>query len=81
MSKSKAPAIPNTHTLQVLMEEYLQMLHEAERGVRKVLSLDPTKEAFWDELSDLYPHLTMIESRSNSLQDEIDDLIAQLPEE
>jgi hypothetical protein len=81
MPRPKASAIPDTHTLQVIMEEYLEMLREAERGVKKVLSLDPNKEAFWDELSELYPHLTWVESRSSSIQEEIEDLIDELPED
>jgi len=81
MPRSKAPAIPNTNTLRVLLEEYLEMLHDAERGTKKVLSLDPSKEDFWDALSDLDPLLTLVESRSNSLQEESLDLVDQLPED
>jgi hypothetical protein len=44
MAKAKAPAIPDTHTLGRLMEEYLEMLHDAERGVRRLLALNPQKE-------------------------------------
>ena len=34
MAKVKTPAIPDTHTLRSLMEEYLEMLHDVERGVK-----------------------------------------------
>ncbi len=81
MPKLKAPSVPNTHTLRVLMEEYLQMLRDAERGVKKVLSLDPKKEEFWDELSELDPLLTLVESRSQSILEESLDLVDQLPED
>ncbi len=81
MPRAKTATIPDTHVLRVLMEEYQEMLRDAERGVKKALSLNPQKEDFWDELSDLYPVLTMVESRSNSLQDEIEDLTDQLPED
>ncbi len=81
MPKLKAPSVPNTHTLRVLMEEYLQMLRDAERGVKKVLSLDPKKEQFWDELSELDPLLTLVESRSQSILEESLDLVDQLPED
>ncbi len=63
------------------MEEYLQMLRDTERGVKKVLGLDPKKEEFWDELSELDPLLTMVESRSQSILEESLDLVDQLPED
>jgi len=81
MPKAKTPAVPDTHVLRGLMEEYLDMLREAERGVKKVLSLNPDKEEFWDALTDLDPQVTMIEARSKSIQEETDDLIEQLPED
>jgi hypothetical protein len=81
MSRTKTPAVPDTHALKVLMEEYLEMLREAERGTKKALSLDPHKEEFWDEVSSLAPRLTMIEARSKSIQEEILDLIDRLPED
>jgi predicted nucleic acid-binding Zn-ribbon protein len=63
------------------MEEYLEMLREAENGVRQSLRLDPENEKFWDELAELHPRLTTLEARSNSLQEEIEDLMAKLPED
>jgi len=81
MPKSKTPAIPDTQTLRVLLEEYQEMLRDAERGVKKLLALDPNKEEFWDALSELDPLFTLIESRSNSLQEESLDLLDQLPED
>ncbi len=81
MAKAKAPSVPDTHVLRVLMEEYLQILRDAERGVKKVLALDPQKEEFWDALSELDPLLTLLESRSNSIQEESLDLLDQLPED
>jgi len=80
MSKPKAPAVPNTHSLRVLMEEYREMLRDAERGVGRILALDPQNESFWDELSDLHPTLTLVESRSKGIVEEIEDLIDQLPD-
>lgn len=81
MAKSKAPSIPDTHVLRVLMEEYVQMLRDAERGVNKVLALDPQKEEFWDALSELDPLITLIESRSHSIWEESLALVDQLPED
>ena len=81
MPKAKAPTVPDTHVLKGLMEEYLDMLRDAERGAKKVLSLSPHKEEFWDALTDWEPQITMIEARSRSIQEEIDDLIDQLPED
>jgi hypothetical protein len=79
--KSKAHPVPDTHVLRGLMEEYLEMLRDAERGVKKVLSLNPQREEFWDALSDLDPQVTMIEARSKSIQEESLDLLDQLPED
>ena len=81
MAKAKTTTIPDTHVLKVLVSEYQQMLAEAQRGLTNLLSLDPQTEEFWDQLSELDPTITLIESRSNSLHEEIDDLIDQLPED
>ncbi|MHB8656090.1 MAG: hypothetical protein ACYDA9_19705 [Terriglobia bacterium] len=81
MPKSKTATVPDIHVLKGLMEEYLEMLREAERGVKKVLSLNPQNEEFWDELSELDPHLTMLGARTNSILEESLDLIDQLPED
>jgi hypothetical protein len=81
MAKAKTTTIPDTHVLKVLAREYQQMLAEAQRGLTRLLSLDPQTEEFWDQLSELDPTITLIESRSNSIREEIDDLIDQLPED
>ncbi len=81
MPKAKALAVPDTHVLQRLMEEYLDMLRQTERGVKKVLALNPQTEKFWDELSELAAHITMVEARSSSIVEETDDLIDLLPED
>lgn len=78
---AKTTTVPDTHVLKVLAQEYQQMLIQAQRGVEKLLSLDPQEEAFWDQLSELDPTVTLIESRSDSIHQEIDDLIDQLPED
>jgi len=79
--KPKTTAIPDTHVLKVLAQEYQQMLVEAQQGIKKLLSLDPQEEEFWDQLSELDPTIALIENRSNSIHQEIDDLIDQLPED
>ena len=78
--KAKNTTVPDVHVLKVLAQEYRQMLMEAARGVTKLLSLDPEEEEFWDHLSEIDPTITLIESRSNSIHQEIDDLIDQLPD-
>ena len=78
---AKTTTIPDTHVLRVLAQEYEQMLVEAQRGIQKLLSLDPQEEEFWDQLSELDPTVTLIESRSGSIHQEIDDLMDQLPED
>ena len=53
----------------------------ARQGVEKLLSMNADEEEYWDQLSELDPTITLIESRSNSIHQEIDDLIDQLPED
>jgi hypothetical protein len=81
MPKSKVPTTPDTRTLRVLLEEYVGTLRDTERLAKKVLSLDPRKEEFWDALADLDPLLTLTESSSNSLQEISLELVDQLPED
>ena len=81
MPKAKAPAVPDTHVLKRLMEEYLEMLREAEKTVKKVLALNPQKEEFWDQLSEHAAEISMVEIRSKTIVEEIDELINQLPED
>jgi hypothetical protein len=78
---AKASSIPDTHVLKVLVQEYDHMLTEAQSAIRRLLSLDPQQEAFWDQLSELDPAITLIESRSGSIHQEIDDLVDRLPED
>jgi len=78
---AKTTTLPDTHVLKVLAQEYQQMLSQAQRGIERLLSLDPQKEAFWNQLSELDPIVTLIESRSNSIHQEIDELVDQLPED
>jgi hypothetical protein len=81
MPKTKAPAIPDTHVLKRLMEEYLEMLRETEKMVKKALVLNPQKEEFWDHLSEHAAEISMVEIRSKTIVAEIDNLINQLPED
>ena len=81
MPKSKAPVVPDTHVLKHLMEEYLEMLLEAEKIVKKALVLDPEKEEYWDHLSEHAADISMLEIRSRTIVEEIDDLIDYLPED
>jgi len=81
MTKAKTLVVPDTHLLRDLMEEYQDMLREAAEGVKKALALSPEKEKFWDTLTDIYPVVTMVEARSNSIADEIEELIDQLPDD
>lgn len=81
MPKTKAPTVPDTHVLKRLMEEYLEMLREAEKIVRKALALNPQKEEFWDQLSEHAAEISMAEIRSKTIVEEIDDLIEQLPDD
>jgi len=81
MGKVRTSAAPDTHVLRVLVEEYLEMLADAQRGIRRLLTLDPRKEDYWEQISDLDPTITLIESRSSSIHEEIEELTDQLPED
>lgn len=81
MPKTKAPSVPDTHVLKRLMEEYLEMLREAEKIVKKALDQNPEKEEFWDHLSEHAAEISMLGIRSRTIVEEIDDLIDQLPED
>ena len=81
MAKTKASTIPNTTNLHAFLEEYQDTLREAESGMKRVLSLDPRSEAYWDELAKLHPVLTLAESSAKSIQEEIESLVDQLPED
>ena len=81
MPKPKTPAIPDTQALRGFMEEYQQMLRDADRQLKKVLALDPRKEEFWDALTDLAPQVTMIGARADTIWEEIVDLVDRLPED
>jgi hypothetical protein len=81
MARTKALTIPDTHVLMRLMEEYVEMLREAEKAVKRLLTLNPQKEEFWDELSEHAADISMVEIRSKTIVEEIDDLINRLPED
>jgi hypothetical protein len=81
MPGTKAPAIPDTHVLKRLMEEYVEMLRETEKAVKSILALNPEREEFWDQLSEHAAEISMVEIRSKTIVEEIDDLIDKLPED
>ena len=81
MAETKATTVADTQTLRLVLQEYVETLHDAERLAKKALSLEPQTEEFWDTLSDLDPLLTLIESSSNSLQEISLELVDQLPED
>jgi hypothetical protein len=63
------------------MEEYLEMLRETEKTVKKVLALNPRTEEFWDQVSEHAADISMVGIRSTTIVEEIDDLIDKLPED
>jgi len=81
MAKTKTPAMPDTQVLMRLMEEYGEMLREAEKIVKKALILNPQREEFWDHLSEHAAEISMLGIRSNTIVEEIDELIDKLPED
>jgi len=81
MPQTKAPAIPDTHVLKRLMEEYVEMLRDTEGIIKRALTLDPQREEFWDHISERAADISMVGIRSTSIVEEIDSLINQLPED
>ncbi len=81
MAKAKVSTLPDTKTLHAILEEYQDTLREAASGMKKVLSLNPQSEAYWDELTKLHSVLTTAESSAKSTQEEIESLIDRLPED
>jgi predicted nuclease with TOPRIM domain len=81
MAKERVVTAPSTETLEALLQDFDETLREVERGLKKVLSRKAQSEAYWDELTKLHPLLTLVESQSNSLQEEIESLIDRLPED
>ena len=81
MAKAKIETTPDTKTLLTLMREYTHMLHDAEHAAKRILALNPQTEKFWDELSGSAHLFTLVEARSNTIWDEIVNVIDQLPED
>ncbi|HET7101888.1 MAG TPA: hypothetical protein VFJ52_12115 [Terriglobia bacterium] len=81
MARPKTSSLPDTHVLNRLLEEYSEMLGETQRLVKKILSLDPHREEYWDTLSEHAAEISMLGIRSGSIVEEIDELIDQLPDD
>jgi hypothetical protein len=81
MPKAKVATIPDVRTLKDFMEEYQDMMRDAQQGVRKVLSLNPQTEKFWDELTDVATKISVVGDRLATLWEEIVRLIDELPED
>ena len=81
MPRTKAPTIPDTHVLKRFMEEYQDMVQDAQHGVKRVLDLNPQTEKFWDELTEVATQISLVGDRSATLWEEIVRLIDELPED
>jgi hypothetical protein len=81
MPKTKTTTVPDVHVLKEFMEEYQGMMRDAQQGVKKVLSLNPQTEKFWDELTDVATKISWVGNRSETLWEEIVRLIDQLPDD
>jgi hypothetical protein len=81
MPKTKAATIPDVRVLRDFMEEYQDMLRDAQQGVRRVLALNPQTEKFWDELTDVATKISLVANRSDTLWGEIVRLVDELPED
>ena len=81
MPKTKAVTVPDVHVLKDFMEEYEDMMRDAQEGVKRVLALSPQTEKFWDELTDVATKISLVGSRSDTLWEEIVRLIDELPDD
>ncbi len=81
MPNAKAPTIPDVRVLKDFMEEYQDMMRDAQQGVKRVLALNPQTEKFWDELTDVATKISLVGDRSNTLWEEIVRLIDELPDD
>jgi hypothetical protein len=81
MTKAKAVTIPDVRVLRDFMEEYQDMMRDAQQGVKRVLALDPQTEKFWDELTDVATKISLVGNRSDTLWEEIVRLIDELPDD
>jgi hypothetical protein len=63
------------------MQEYEEMLRDAQRAADKLLALNPQTVKFWDELTDYASLFTSVGARSESIWEEITPLVDQLPED
>jgi hypothetical protein len=81
MAKTKAATAPDVRVLRDFMEEYQDMLRDAQQGVKRVLALNPQTEKFWDELTDVATKISLVGNRSDTLWGEIVRLIDELPED
>ena len=81
MPKTNAVTVPDVRVLKDFMEEYQDMMRDAQQGVKRVLALDPQTEKFWDELTDVATKISLVGSRSETLWEEIVRLIGELPDD
>jgi vacuolar-type H+-ATPase subunit I/STV1 len=81
MPKTKAATTPDVRVLRDFMEEYQDMLRQAQQGVERVLALNPQTEEFWEELTDVATKISLVGDRSDTLWEEIVRLIDELPED
>jgi len=81
MPKVKAATIPDVRVLKHFMEEYQDMVQDAQQGVKRVLALNPQTEKFWDELTEVATQISLVGDRSATLWEEIVRLIDEHPED
>ena len=79
--RAKVVIIPDVALLKDFMEEYQDMMREAQQGVKRVMALNPHSEKFWDELTDVATKISLLGSRSETLWEEIIRLIDELPDD
>jgi hypothetical protein len=81
MSKSKTVVIPETGTLDRLLEEYRELHKHVGQNLTKLSEASRLSPAYHDALAALYSQLTLAKCLAEELQAEMNRLDDQLPED
>jgi hypothetical protein len=81
MSGSKTVAIPETGTLDRLLEEYRELHERVGANLAKLSEASRLSPAYHDALAALFSQLTVAKCLAEELQAEMNHLDDQLPED
>ncbi len=81
MSKSKASPAIDTRTLDALLAELADLHAHLGAQLKKLESAGQLSEPYHDSLAVIYTQLTLLKALADDLQNEIDRLDDQLPDD